>query len=71
MWNRYRKTFWPTQLTIGLTCLALVRLTAMPAGLVFMFFLTMELGAVAGAWWAARLADKLAGKLDTLPLRGR
>ena len=54
MWERYRKTFKSMQLLIAATALGVLLLTQrfFPAGA---FFFTMQLGALFGAAWAARL----------------
>ena len=59
MWSRYKQTFWATQISILLVVLAVC--FAIPHRWVVAgtFLLMMELGAVAGAAWAARLKAKL------------
>jgi hypothetical protein len=62
MWDQYRKTFVGMQAVILIvTCgmfLAFNRLWALAA----LFFVTMELGALLGAVWGARLKRKVAGR---------
>jgi hypothetical protein len=54
MWARYRKTFASMQLFIGVVTLV-VLLLSQRFFLAGAFFCTMQLGAVFGAAWAARL----------------
>ena len=73
MWEQYRKTLIGTQLFILSIC-ALMVYRRVPIGGVAVFFVVMQLGAVIGARWAARLKRKIIeskqGK-DDLPLRPR
>jgi len=54
MWARYRKTFASMQLFIGAIAL-IVLLLSHRLFLAGAFFCTMQLGALMGAAWAARL----------------
>jgi hypothetical protein len=59
MWAHYRKTFWTMQLMMFLVAVAVFFATPhlwIAAGT---FLVIMQLGAVVGAAWAARLKQKL------------
>ena len=68
MWEHYRKFIIPTQLFIIALCATLYFTGRVPLGGAVAFFVMMQLGAVAGAWWAARLKGKLNQRADRLPL---
>lgn len=68
MWNQYRKTALPTQLAIIVAVVALLRFARVPTLGVAVLFIAMEIGAIVGAWWAARLARKLGLDPNRLPL---
>jgi len=59
MWEQYRKTFGSMQVFIAMVVVALFfalgRAWALAAG----FFLMMQVGAIFGAMWAARLKRRL------------
>jgi hypothetical protein len=58
MLERYKRTLLPTQLLIAAVTVAiLIQLHRWPAAAVF--FATMQVGAVIGAMWAARLKRKI------------
>ena len=61
MWTQYRRMFWFTQAVIALITFAVLNAThyLLPAALVF--FAAMQISAVFGALWTARLKRKLAG----------
>ena len=70
MWQQYRKTLVPIQLFIlaaSITCYFVTR--QWPVALAV--FLIMEVGAVLGAAWAARLKNKMDRANDRLPLKPR
>ena len=73
MWEQYRKTLIGTQLFILSICALLVYKHVPIAG-VAVFFAVMQLAALVGARWAARLKRKIIeskAKKDDLPLRPR
>ena len=55
MWRQYRKTLIPMQLFILATCAALRFIGLVPWTTIAIVFVIMEIGALAGAWWAATL----------------
>ena len=71
MWSQYRKTFWPTQAIILVVALAVYfgmdRFFTRAA----IFWLIMQVGAVVGAAWAARLKGMIARNQSRLPLHKR
>lgn len=54
MWEQYRKTFWGMQAAIWFFALAVLVWTRLWTSAAT-FFLTMQIGAVSGAMWGARL----------------
>lgn len=68
MWNQYRKTALPTQIAIIVAVVALLRFAKVPLMGVAVLLIAMEIGAVIGAWWAARLTRKLGLDRNRLPL---
>jgi hypothetical protein len=59
MWEHYKKTFGSMQAAIGIaTVVIYFGLQRMPV-VTAVFFLMMQLGAVAGAAWAQRLRHKI------------
>jgi hypothetical protein len=70
MWQQYRKTLVPIQLFIfaaAITCYFVTRLWPVAVTV----FLIMQVGAVLGAAWAARLKAKMRAAEDRLPLKPR
>lgn len=58
MWEQYKRTFWGMQAIIcGVS--AAIFLWVHVAALAALFFITMQLSALLGAMWAARLKNKL------------
>ena len=73
MWEQYRKTLVATQLFVLSIC-GLLIYTHAPFTSVALFFVVMQLAALIGARWAARLRRKMAeskSDQDDLPLRPR
>jgi uncharacterized protein involved in cysteine biosynthesis len=58
MWEQYKRTFWGMQIFICSVTVAIF-IWAHLVLLSAIFFLTMQLGALLGAVWAARLKNKL------------
>lgn len=71
MWAQYRKTMIPIQLIILVVCGVLWFAAKMPPIGVLLFLFTMEVGAIAGAWWAARMHRRVNKYRADLPLRPR
>ncbi|HVT90940.1 MAG TPA: hypothetical protein VHD56_18955 [Tepidisphaeraceae bacterium] len=71
MWEQYRKTAIWTQTFIVLMCLGLYWKTTIPIEAILLLFFTMEVGAVIGAAWAARLKRKIGARTDGLPLQNK
>ena len=68
MWEQYKKTFWPTQIAIGLISAGVIMSThAWNAGAVF--FVVMQMGGILGAIWGVRLRTKIL-KADAFSTRG-
>jgi hypothetical protein len=58
MLERYKRTFWVTQAVIALvTCAIFMRFHAWQAAT--LFFATMQVGALTGSAWAARIKRKI------------
>ena len=67
MWERYRRTFVGMQVFIGLVVVAALLIFGLkPAAL---FFVVMQVSAVIGALWAARLSALMQRRTTSLPLR--
>jgi hypothetical protein len=69
MWAEYRKTLIPVQGLIVLILLAMTIVWKVPLGAAATFALTMEVFAVVGASWAARLRARLNADNRMLPRR--
>jgi hypothetical protein len=69
MWAQYKKRFLVNQL-FALSAGVASYFYFFPGQkfLLLVLLLAIELGALSGAWWAARLADKLAEVQKKLPL---
>jgi hypothetical protein len=69
MWNHYRKTFLPLQGGICLVSAGIYLFygRALPPAVIF--FVMMQIGAVLGAMWAARLSTALRRRASELPLQ--
>jgi hypothetical protein len=69
MWQHYRKTFLRMQLGIWLVSAGVFigYGYALPPALIF--FAVMQVGALLGAMWAARLTGALRRRADALPLQ--
>jgi uncharacterized membrane protein YfcA len=68
MWEQYRKTLIPTQMFIISACIVGYYWGQLSFGRVLPAFLFMQLAAIAGAWWAARLKRKIERAQNKLPL---
>ena len=71
MWTQYRKTFWPMQAMILVVALVIYfgmdRLFSRAA----IFWAIIQIGAVIGAAWAARLKKVILANSNRLPLHKR
>jgi uncharacterized membrane protein YfcA len=67
----YRKTLLRVQIFILFVCLVLWWQAKVPPVGVAVFLGVMEVGAVIGAWWGARLKRKVDDRLGVLPLKNR
>ena len=67
MLEQYRKTLIPMQIGIFAVC-AFLLFRHVPLLAVLYFFLVMQLGAVLGAWWGARIRRKVRAARGELPL---
>ena len=68
MWEQYRKTLIPLQAIILIACGWLYLTGQAPLMGVLVIFLVMQLGAVLGAMWAARIKHRIERNRDRLPL---
>jgi len=71
MWEHYRKFLIPTQLFIIALTATLFFTGRSALGGAIAVFIVMQLGALAGAWWGARLKGKLEDRANRLPLDKR
>ena len=71
MWKQYRKTTVVVQPFIATLCLVMKYLMRMPWPAVAVMFLVMQVGALLGAWWGARLRRKVTEQEEELPLKRR
>jgi hypothetical protein len=69
MWQHYRKTLPFVQAFILIVCMTLFFYKAVPMGAVVVLFVMMQIGSLLGAFWAARLKQKIGA--GTLPLQSR
>ena len=69
MWARYRRTFVPVQVFIVGAAAFVLFMTRSPAA-AGQLFVVMQLFALIGARWAARLRDAIEANARRLPLRG-
>ena len=70
MWQQYRKTLVPIQLFILVACVTVyfvMHVWQVAVGVLVI----MEIGALLGAAWAARLKTKMQAANDRLPLNPR
>jgi MFS-type transporter involved in bile tolerance (Atg22 family) len=58
MWKQYRKTFVGMQVVVAMAASAILWWSRVP-GLAALFFLVMQMAAVVGAFWGARLDRRL------------
>lgn len=68
MWEQYRKFFIPTQIFILAMCGSLWYFGHAPIPAILLLLAVMEIGAVLGAAWGARLKSKINRGQDRLPL---
>jgi hypothetical protein len=59
MLEQYKRTFVPTQLIIAIITLVVLVRTTHQWFVTAVFFFTMQVGALAGSLWAARLRRRL------------
>jgi hypothetical protein len=71
MWERYRKTFLPTQLLIVALCGLTYYVGKAPLPALLLLVVVLEIFGVIGAWWGARLKAKIDGTQNKLPLERR
>jgi uncharacterized membrane protein YfcA len=69
MWEHYRSTFKGIQALIVVAVAGVYLFFGQHWELAAMFLLVMEVGAVVGAAWGARLKARMAARADRLPLR--
>ena len=69
MWEHYRKTFVGMQIVIALVTIGVFLLLGHSALRAGVFFVVMQIGAVIGALWAARLKAMVERRRLALPLR--
>jgi hypothetical protein len=63
MWAQYKKTFAKTQMVIAIVTAAIYLALGQGAARAAVFFLMMQMGAVAGAMWGVRLRKKVDGQI--------
>ena len=68
MWEQYRKGLLATQLFIVTVCAILYFKHASPAA-ILIFFVMLQVAALIGAKWAARVKRKAMQSKEDLPLR--
>jgi len=71
MWAQYRKTFWPMQALILAVTLAIYFGLDRLLGRAVTFFVIMQISAVIGALWAARIKALVYRRRTELPLQRR
>jgi hypothetical protein len=70
MWNQYRKTFAGMQVIIAIVTIGVFLLLGYSVARAAVFFAVMQLSAVIGAVWAARIRAILVRRTNALPLKG-
>ena len=71
MWAQYRKTFWPMQAMILAVTLAVYFGFDRFFARAMVFWVIMQMGALIGAVWAARIKSYVRGNESRLPLEKR
>ncbi len=71
MWEQYRRYAVFNQLFIVAACATALWFLHWPWFVVLLVFLLMQLGALVGAAWGARLKRKIEGQANRLPLEDR
>ena len=71
LWGQYRKTRIATQLLIIAISLFLMFFTSTPPLTVLIYFAIMQIFAILGAAWSARLRRKMLAAQNRLPLHPR
>jgi hypothetical protein len=71
MWAHYRKTLIPIQIMIFGICGWMYYFGHFPPIVVGVFFVVMQVAAMLGALWAARLKAKIEAARGKLPLEKR
>lgn len=69
MWELYRKTLIPMQLLIVAACVTFYYITGKHWQPILVVFLVMQVGSLAGAWWGARMRQRISRSRDDLPLK--
>lgn len=68
MWQQYKKRFLITQTFIWSVCAIGLWVMHMHPFVLMMMFAMMQLGAIMGAWWSARLMRAMEAAREKLPL---
>jgi hypothetical protein len=68
MWQRYRQMLIPTQVLIVAACVVGYFWGRLTLDKVVMGFAMMQVAAVLGAWWAARIKRQIEDSDERLPL---
>jgi hypothetical protein len=69
MWSHYKSTFVGTQLMILAVTAAIYFCFGRVTPMALVFYVTMQIGSLAGAGWAARLRRRAGESRDRLPLK--
>jgi hypothetical protein len=71
MWDQYRKTAFPTQVFIFLSCAFVFYFGKAPLQATAIIFVVMQIGGLLGAWWGWRLRMKMERSAGQVPLERR
>lgn len=71
MWEQYRKTAFGMQVVIFMVTLGVYRYMGHQLGTSLVFFITMQVCAIIGAMWAARLKGRFVTRANRLPLQAK
>lgn len=71
MWEQYKKTAPVMQATIIAASIIIYFITGRLWFVALMFFVMMQIGALLGAAWGARLKSRIQGASNDLPLNRR
>ena len=69
MWKHYRKTFVRMQIVIAIVTGIVFFVAQRQLPPAVLFFVVMQIGAIVGAIWAARLTALIQRRAEGLPLR--